>query len=67
MSAGQGLHRAASRWYNPLKTISGKDCKICGKPATCAVLTYAIHPACLQHAKRAEQLGYDVVYPEEGK
>ena len=58
------LNKAGGRWRNPLKTIQGQNCKKCGKPATCAVLTLIINPACLEHAKECERLGYDVVYPE---
>ena len=63
--SGYGLHKATGRWNNPLKTIEGKKCKMCGKPATCAVLSLAIYPACEEHARGAEAKGYDVVFPEK--
>lgn len=58
-----GFHKAV-RAYNPLKRIAGKKCKMCGKPATCAILTTTAGAACYEHAKQAEHMGYEVIYPE---
>ena len=58
------LRQAGGRWNNPLKTIEGKKCRVCGKPATHAVLTTSILPACEDCARDAKGLGYDVTGPE---
>ena len=65
MSSGNGLHKATAIWNNPLKYVNGKRCKRCGNPATCAILTLSVHPACKLCAGLAERKGYDVVYPEQ--
>jgi len=58
------LNQATWHWKNPLKSVRGKKCRICGKDATCAVLTTAVYPACEDHARAAKLKGYDVVFPE---
>jgi hypothetical protein len=66
MSSKQGFVKATSAWRDPLKTIKGKRCRICGEPATCAILTLNVGAACESHAKRAKELGYEVIFPSDG-
>lgn len=66
MSSAQGFRKALSPWRDPLRVIKGRECAICGQPATCAVLAAAkIGPACNKHGERAQTLGYQVVFPQE--
>ena len=56
--------KSTGAFQNPLKHIQGKACKRCGKPATCAVITHVIMPACEYCAAQANQRGYDVAMPD---
>jgi len=63
MNMQMTLNRAGGRWKNPIKTIEGKKCLVCGKPATHAVLTTSILPACAECAELALYFGYDIAGP----
>lgn len=66
MSRAQGFRKATSAWRDPLKTIKGKRCRICGESTTCAVLSLKVGPACDEHGKRAQALDYQVEFPGDG-
>lgn len=65
MSNASGFQKATSVWRDPLAHIKGRNCPLCGRPATCAVLTTVVRLACREHAQQAERYGYDVIFGDD--